>query len=476
MALSFGRELDKAGLFFEKSIMWDVGNGTSINVWHDRWLLHKSLRDWVVGPIPLSASELSLSHLHLNSRLQLEFQISFPIPESLFVLISSISLSSNPDTSFSDWSFKGRFDSSKARSVLHSLELSAPPFPFKWDLIWKATTYPKVRFFLWLLAWERIPNNQNLHLRLSHFQPFCPFCPQCVESCTHIFITCPRAVEFWDSIKPHAAYSQDHSWRFWLASNLQLSSPHSFAIPWNAIFPAALWHIWLRRNAWLFKKKNIPLSQSINQCIWAASECFFTQNSNLQSLKPPLPAWIPPPPTYLKINCDASFTMPYSPAACAAVCRNFKGEWIEGFSWKSFINSAYDAEMQAIFLSLKWIKLHNWQNVILSTDSKRAVEEIMSDMSLANNPTCLVNCRDLLRELQPLELCFEERTTNAVADLIAKDARRNLEAMDQLCILHSPTEGCMAAFVLDQTTGSVISNSIVAGDVPVNNSMVCNNS
>lgn len=61
----------------------------------------------------------------------------------------------------------------------------------------------------------------------------------------------------------------------------------------------------------------------------------------------------------------------------------------------------------------------------------------------------------MLRKLLHLELRFEACTSTHVADLLGKDARCSLEAVNQLCILNMPPPSCFNAFVKDRTSGSV---------------------
>uniref|UniRef100_A0A803MV36 RNase H type-1 domain-containing protein n=1 Tax=Chenopodium quinoa TaxID=63459 RepID=A0A803MV36_CHEQI len=201
----------------------------------------------------------------------------------------------------------------------------------------------------------------------------------------------------------------------------------------NAVFS----HIWKRRNDWIFSKINSPISFTVRQCSWVASEYFYSRN-NPESQKPLPIAWSPPPPPLLEINCDASFLPDTLQTGCVVVCRNTLGEWVEGFTWKGYAPSSHDAELKAIQLSLQWIKERGWKNAMLCLDAKRAVDEIKHDQNSANNSNCITNCRDLLQELHPLAMHFEHRSTNGVADILAKEAKCLLGVLNEKFILINP--------------------------------------
>uniref|UniRef100_A0A803LKW3 RNase H type-1 domain-containing protein n=1 Tax=Chenopodium quinoa TaxID=63459 RepID=A0A803LKW3_CHEQI len=461
--------LGKAWPFFKESIVWDVGDGSIISLWEDKWLMHSYLRDFLSGPVNLSSLALPLSAIHSCSKNQMEEKITFPLSDQLFNLIQSVFFSANKDSHFSSWTLKGKFDSKKAKLAIQSLDnLHAPPF--NWELIWKSNTFPKIKTFLWLLAWERIPHRENLSKKIQNFSPKCQFCLVEDETCSHVFSHCTRASEFWNSVTCPSLFSGDDSWLEWLSYNLKLDTITSYSIPWNVMFCFVLWHLWLRRNAWLFSKTNIPLSTAISQCIWAASEFYFSTKYNKESLKPIPIHWSPPPSNFFKVNCDASFVPSTKESGCAVVCRDSRGSWIVGISWKGYLPSSHEAELKAIELGLSLIKNENWQNSILVSDAKRAIDEISSNACMANAPSLLSKCRDLRMDLH-LDMLFEKRESNAVADVLARDARSNMNRLNELCILHHPPTVCIEAFERDLTLCNLISStennlSPLTGDVP----------
>uniref|UniRef100_A0A803N6H1 RNase H type-1 domain-containing protein n=1 Tax=Chenopodium quinoa TaxID=63459 RepID=A0A803N6H1_CHEQI len=292
------------------------------------------------------------------------------------------------------------------------------------------------------------------------------------ETSSHIFIHCVRAKEFWENLPPPTTVSTTLEWKTWISCNLKSTDITRGTIPWNVMFCFAIWTIWLRRNSWSMSNSNIPLQTAINQCVWAASEFYFTSKYNNESQEPiSSPHWCPPPPNSLQINCAASFLHSSKEVGCAVVCRDNSGNWIEGQIWKSYLPSSHDAELKAIELALKLVKDRGWSNVQICSDAKRAVQEINALDCTTNAPTLLTNCRDLRMELHQ-DMLFEERSCNAVADLLAKDARANLKRMNETCILYQPPSICNASFVKDFNLCTANSMLYSTGDVPV--TLACN--
>ncbi|XP_021764952.1 uncharacterized protein LOC110729525 [Chenopodium quinoa] len=79
--------------------------------------------------------------------------------------------------------------------------------------------------------------------------------------------------------------------------------------------------------------------------------------------------------------------------------------------------------------------------------------------------------RALQMELH-LDMRFEPRESNAVVDILAKDARCHLQDLNQICILDHMPVICGEAFVRDLSNCTELSVSTDAGDVPAETS--CN--
>ncbi|KAK8683881.1 hypothetical protein V6N13_039927 [Hibiscus sabdariffa] len=102
------------------------------------------------------------------------------------------------------------------------------------------------------------------------------------------------------------------------------------------------------------------------------------QNVSLDSSSCPshTSSWAPPPPNFLKINCDASFSNSRKYAGIAAVVRNSNGIMVDGINAQVHASSPHVAECLALRLGSTLIEQHGWQQVIVESDCKRAIEMI----------------------------------------------------------------------------------------------------
>lgn len=116
----------------------------------------------------------------------------------MLLAISSVQLTNSPDLRRLNTPSLPPFSSRGAYHILHSddVELLGP------KLIWRSKLPNKVKFFGWLVHFDRMNSRANLFFK--NIKPVeeshCPACAGVLETGDHIFVTCPRAVRVWDSL------------------------------------------------------------------------------------------------------------------------------------------------------------------------------------------------------------------------------------------------------------------------------------
>uniref|UniRef100_A0A803LE86 RNase H type-1 domain-containing protein n=1 Tax=Chenopodium quinoa TaxID=63459 RepID=A0A803LE86_CHEQI len=67
---------------YNQSLAWEVENGKDINIWEDKWLGDKPLRNHLIGPIHSSQHKRSLDSIQRRSQ-SLEEDLSFMMEDNL---------------------------------------------------------------------------------------------------------------------------------------------------------------------------------------------------------------------------------------------------------------------------------------------------------------------------------------------------------------------------------------------------------
>lgn len=88
--------------------------------------------------------------------------------------------------------------------------------------------------------------------------------------------------------------------------------------------------------------------------------------------------WLPPPPSWIKVNTDGSFRGRPVRSSCGGVFRNCRGEVVGCFTQKLGLGSALEAELSACILALDIARHRQWNKIWLESDSTDVVELLAS--------------------------------------------------------------------------------------------------
>ncbi|XBJ27668.1 hypothetical protein VPH35_004899 [Triticum aestivum] len=69
------------------------------------------------------------------------------------------------------------------------------------EVVWKANTRGKVKFYIWLLLQNRNWTTDRLARGEWPHNPICPLCDQAPETALHLLLRCPYAKELWFSAR-----------------------------------------------------------------------------------------------------------------------------------------------------------------------------------------------------------------------------------------------------------------------------------
>ncbi|KAE8707942.1 hypothetical protein F3Y22_tig00110365pilonHSYRG00006 [Hibiscus syriacus] len=135
--------------------------------------------------------------------------------------------------------------------------------------------------------------------------------PQRIQSILHVLRDCPAVSSIWESILPPGLWTAFFSMSLtdWITSNLQskvkLPGMH---ISWSIFFPTFSWHVWKRRNCFVFTDNGSSIHGTLNVGLaWSKhfEGCSLSTNtSNARHLA--LLQWKPPSHVDYCLNTDAS--------------------------------------------------------------------------------------------------------------------------------------------------------------------------
>ncbi|KAL4632807.1 hypothetical protein ACB092_04G077300 [Castanea dentata] len=163
-------------------------------------------------------------------------------------------------------------------------------------------------FFLWLSIQNSVPTCEVLGSRGFTLDTIYPICQKEAETLQHILRDCHYARNFWNKLGVPAecrSYFLEDMGE-WLHLNCtSMSSQHD--IPWKITFPMGVWHLWLHRNADIFRK-GIVDDEFYMQCRQKVAEFFAIAVEGKVQAEKHLQAisWQKPPAGWVKLNSDGS--------------------------------------------------------------------------------------------------------------------------------------------------------------------------
>ena len=121
-----------------------------------------------------------------------------------------------------------------------------------------------------------LPTGEVLGSRGLNLNPTCPMCLKETKSPDHLLCTCEFAQDFWQKLNyPHMLReSFNKPIKEWLEVNCNTKIvSYCMGIPWGIVFPMGIWHLWLQRNACVFRT-SIPYTKAIEKCKQSAAKIF----------------------------------------------------------------------------------------------------------------------------------------------------------------------------------------------------------
>jgi hypothetical protein len=191
------RSLCNSRALLEEGMVWRVGDGTSIKIWKDKWVLSSSSFKIQSSVCILSPDTKVSSLIDVDTRwwdLNLIHSIVTPTKAAR---ICSLPLSPRGHPDQIIWS--GTSNSTfSVRSAYHIGESSkATSHRVLWKKLWSLRVPSVIKNFLWRVCHNLLPTKLNLHRKQIVPNYLCPMCGAQPESTGHILWECDSATAVW---------------------------------------------------------------------------------------------------------------------------------------------------------------------------------------------------------------------------------------------------------------------------------------
>lgn len=339
--------------------LWLVGSGDEINFWNDNWIGTPLVDLLNISPAvrPLLSSTVS------DAIVDGQWVLPHPVLHDAAVVsrISHVTLPTSPLPDKLVW-IHARDGALSAKIAFQFLN-PVPPAISRETNIWRSCIPPSHSFIFWHLKHRKMPSDENLRLRGCTIVSVCVLCLGAAEYASHLFLSCPFAVDLWRWLG-----EQLHR-QFDLPSIELLLEVIPARISSQAldIFVSSIVHtlhaIWIARNGIRFNNARVAAhgakatiisqvsmsgSESKGYCLSSLSDTgildAFQVHPRHCRVKDIIPVvWQPPAPTWMKVNTDGSVLGNH--ASCGGIFHDHRGTFVGCFSSNLGSFSVFESEL-----------------------------------------------------------------------------------------------------------------------------------
>lgn len=307
------------------------------------------------------------------------------------------------------------------------------------ERVWKITTAPKIRTFIWKALSEALPVVDLISKRGLSIDSRCQVCGLEGESIHHVLFDCDPARQTWALLRiPHPQFGFQNGSIF---SNinylLNVKTSNREVADEKRAWPWVLWFIWKSRNDLLFNGRRWDPEEIKEKAILDAEEWFLAQEveeetvkKELRSASRPKRRWTPPPQGWLNCNIAFEWNKNSKLLGVAWVVRNHRGVVLL-HSRRAFasINSLEDARFETLLWAVESMTSLRYNKVVFSGDFKEmflALQKPHQWPAIGFQVEEVVRKLRLMEEFQLKHVRIEEnRGATIIAQSVTREGRVN---------------------------------------------------
>lgn len=201
----------------------------------------------------MSESAFSMWHPRMSSQAQEELH-------ALHSMLHQFQLSQHQDVRA--LSFQDKQGNSLSCSKLYRIMNSRPTCCPIWKFVWKNKAPPRIQFFVWLLAKDRLPTRVNLHKKNIVDSDRCEICRVSPETAEHLFFHCYLASAFGDLTK----FSPNISSVKQIGTIRLPQGMHNNNSHFHVFYLLCFWKVWNHRNEVVYQKLQPSCQRLLRGC------------------------------------------------------------------------------------------------------------------------------------------------------------------------------------------------------------------
>ncbi|CAI9785166.1 unnamed protein product [Fraxinus pennsylvanica] len=245
-----------------KSILKDgcrlrVGNGSSIRIWHDPWLLNPRQGFVTSEPSP-GREDAIVDQLILAGENSWDYNLLadlFNEEDRGQIMKIPLIAHGREDRMFWIHDKKGAYSVRSGYKLLmaNSFTHSHNTIESFWNKIWRYKIPAKVRNLIWKASLNVLPTTDQLRAKRVDVDSHCPVCLTHEESVLHVFVSCELAQKVWETVGIASSPRLVANFQDWLTTTLKNHQQD------QEIIAMLCWAIWMNRNETVWNAKSFTV-------------------------------------------------------------------------------------------------------------------------------------------------------------------------------------------------------------------------
>ncbi|XP_019155168.1 PREDICTED: uncharacterized protein LOC109152041 [Ipomoea nil] len=406
------KSIIKGAKSLRSGIRWKVGNGNSLNFWHDHWMGSGPISSLPNVTIPLDAHATTVGCMITRENTwdinAIQTLLSAGIVEAIRAV--PLSYAATQDDAIT-WPHSGT--GSFTVNSAHALIAGYHDEPTNLGWVWTLKCKEKIKMFLWKMMNNGLLINEERQRRGLAIDGNCPRCVDVSESLDHVFRRCDKAVDCWNIAGAPASFdpSAITPLQTWVRLNCVGQEGNTLGIPWNGLFPHVLWNL-------AFRSPEMSLSSTPKM----SGQQILSDGQKLEPRKPggtfsDLRIW-----EGARTNGFTRHLLRKTGLKLTRMelIRDWHGRWITGFSTKIGPTNSFIAELWAMREGLRLAKSRGFNKIVAESDSEALVQAILNcSGSSPEADTLILGCKNLMTSFQACQLIHVLREGNQCADFLA---------------------------------------------------------
>ncbi|XP_026378641.1 uncharacterized protein LOC113273087 [Papaver somniferum] len=281
-------------------------------------------------------------------------------------------------------------------------------------------------------AWKCLQNAVSTNFKLSKFKsdlsPSCSFGCNEAETIEHLFLHCKYAKFVW-ATDPYPVVVHFDSTIHFLDVFKEWLEKENPLIPIEIIM-TKIWFIWKERCNRVFDNQQqtcqqVALEIQRHLAFWH-KEKYLVKSKDLVSGNKGDKIWKFPESLHNKLNLDVAWISSSVPTGFAIIFRNDAGEFTQGRAGPISATTPEEAEALGFLQSAKWARAMKLSDFSMEGDCKNLFDYLKGEPSQITwqNQSIMEEVKDEISFCNNFKgFHFIPRTTNNVADTLAKEAR-----------------------------------------------------